>query len=269
MSSGRLGGSLPFSRAPPTRDKLRNVFIVCEGASELDYFQALRDRNMYRDCVIVSPVDKFGPDVDDSDRLSLIQLADEYRQFQRNGTMRQRLFVSRTIQAFIDNFKGKYYSEFNRSLKDLRAFLRDNVRDDPFFNAFTLSEYTSKEGLVEDDCGLAKAIIKKCSEVLGKGDDYFDLEDSIAFPESVRDPSCQCFVVFDRDYDARYSRGDEDYDEWISECLDKNIDPVISSPCFELWLYMHWPNNNYGMPSFGPEYAHEIKVKIIQSENPE
>lgn len=268
MSFGRVNGTSPFARPPPTRVKPRNIFIICEGASELDYFQALKDKNQYKDCVVVNPVDKVGPDRDDSDRLSLIQLAYEYQNFQRNGKLPLRLFMSMSIQIFISNFRYKSYDEFDMSVKDLSKFLREHVRD-AYYRSYLTSKYVD-QGYVINSKDLAGEIIKDCNCELGKSYDYFKAEeDSLLFPKSFLDPQCKSYVVFDRDYDERFRRGEEDYDEWLRECERTGVDPIITSPCFELWLYMHWPQTDYGNPSYMPEYGHEIKVKVLESEHPE
>lgn len=268
MVVGRVSSSPPNVRAEPTRVKLRNIFIICEGASELEYFQAIGDKGLYRDCVIVYPVDKFGPDIDDSNRLSLIQLADEYRQFQRNGQLHLRLFISMTIQSFLNDFKNKYYLVFGKSLKDIRTLLREEVRDDVFSNVFTFSDYTSND-IVTDSKGLAESIIKKCCTALDKDEDFYELDDSKAFPQSIEDASCESYVVFDRDHDPKHERGESNYEQWLQECSITDVKPVVTSPCFELWLWMHWRNTDYGRPSFKEEYAHEVKVKVIRKENPD
>ena len=267
MGSGRIIGSSPFTRTPPTKNKRRNIFIICEGATELDYFQALKDKNSYKDCVVVNPVDRIGPDRDDTDRNSMIQLAFEYQQFQKSGQLHLRLFMSMVINIFINNFKNTSEKEFGLDQKELRQYLRDNVRD-AYYSSYLTSDYVS-DGLVKDTRNLASEIIKDCNCELGKDLDYFTAyEDSILFPKSFMDFQCKSYVVFDRDYDELFSRGHEDFDEWLSECQRTGVEPVITSPCFELWLYMHWPDNDYGTPSFDTKYAHDIKVKVIGLENP-
>lgn len=259
MSYGRIGSSSPFKRAPPTKIKHKNIFVVCEGASELDYFRALKDKNSYKDCVVVNPVDKMGPDRDDTDRISMIQLAYEYQQFQRDGCLPLRLFMSMVINVFIKNFEFQSIKEFDMDKRELRLFLRKNVRD-AYYNHYMTTNYVSK-GIVTDSGSLATEIIKDCNCELGKDVNYFTAhEDSILFPKCLMDPQCKSYVVFDRDYNEEFDRGDDDYDKWLLECQKTGIEPVITSPCFELWLYMHWSNNDYGIPSYSPEYAHDVKT---------
>ena len=268
MSFGRVSGTSPFSRAPPTRVKPRNIFIICEGATELDYFQALKDKKQYKDCIEVNPVDKIGPDRDDSDRLSIIQLAYEYQNFQKDGRLPLRLFMSMSIQIFINNFKFKSYSEFKMDVKDLSTYLRTHVRD-AYYDSYQKSEYVD-QGFVINPKDLACEIIKDCNVELGKDINYFKAEeDSLLFPKSLMDPLCKSYVIFDRDYDEDFNRGDEDYNIWLRECERTGVNPVITSPCFELWLYMHWANTDYGSPSHMPEYGKEIKRKVLKSEHPE
>lgn len=44
---------------------------------------------------------------------------------------------------------------------------------------------------------------------------------------------------------------------------------MVTSPSFELWLYMHEANDSeYGEPSYLPEYETEIRKKILKRQFP-
>ncbi len=100
------------SRISSTRTKSRVVFITCEGKTELDYFESIARYEGYKDSVSVEPVDKLGPDRDDSDRLSMIQMAVENRIYQATGQIPLRFYISLVIAKYIDNFRRASLKEF-------------------------------------------------------------------------------------------------------------------------------------------------------------
>ena len=77
MSGRRISNkySSSHSRDTKTQPVKRTIHIVCEGKTELDYFKAIKEKNGFRDYVEIELVDRLNVDRNDTDRLSMIQMA--------------------------------------------------------------------------------------------------------------------------------------------------------------------------------------------------
>ena len=262
-------GGNAFARTDRDMTKKRNILILCEGGTELQYFRSLKENNKYNNLVSVHPTDKIGPDRDDTDRISMIQIASECLYYNRTGEFPYRYFISFVLNFILRQYGRISESVFGLTRKELILKLRE-FRDDSFFKAFNYDSEFVKNGIVVSKRKFAEKIIDNCK---------FDLKDDIEYyvptaqdfdnDKCLRDCDADCYLVFDRDYSRRYGRDHSDYDNWMAEFKKTSVKPVVTSPSFELWLYMHEASDSdYGEPSYLPQYETEIRKKRLRMQNP-
>jgi hypothetical protein len=266
---GREKDGNPFVRTEPERSKRHNVLILCEGGTELQYFKSLKDNDKYNDLVSVHPMDKIGPDRDDTDRLSMIQIASECLYFNKTGEYPYRYFISFVLSFIVKQYGYRSEEVFGIDKKELIECLR-SFRDSGIFKMFNYDSEYVKNGIVVNKRKFAEKIIEDCKLDLDDDLDYYiPTAQDFDNDKCLKDPNASCYLVFDRDYDTRFGRGHPDYDKWMEEFEKSDVGPVVTSPSFELWLYMHEANDSeYGEPSYLPEYETEIRKKILKRQFP-
>lgn len=65
-------------------------------------------------------------------------------------------------------------------------------------------------------------------------------------------------MVFDRDSFKNHPNPLQSYNDFIKKALKLPIKVVVSSPCFEIWLLLHYPN-------FVNDYLIENKKELLEN----
>lgn len=269
--SGRRESGLnhhPFSRNVPIKVAKRTILVLCEGLTELDYLKSVKRNQIFKQFVDIRPIDKYGPCRDMTNRDFMIELVKGYQIYHTTKKLTLRYFITHIVNEYAKNFEKNSMDYFEKEFIDVCEILKNCISSQVLYNRYMNDERLVEDGFVINAMGLATEIIRDCNLELGKDIDFYTpSQDSSFGGDSLDCKDLDSYVIFDRDFDEYYSTAD-DYDRWIRLCEDMGVNPVISSPCFELWLYMHWENNNYGHPSHLPEYAKDLKRKIIKNEHP-
>lgn len=64
----------------------------------------------------------------------------------------------------------------------------------------------------------------------------------LEYQQEVDDENSLFFVVFDRDSFKTYYNQEIEYLRFINEAKAKNINLIVTSPCFEIWILLHKEN---------------------------
>jgi len=64
----------------------------------------------------------------------------------------------------------------------------------------------------------------------------------VKYRNEVNDENAKYLIVFDRDSYKSYKDGKAKYFEFLKLAKKENVDLIVTSPCFEIWLLLHKEN---------------------------
>ena len=210
-------------RKSGTKTTRRRFILFFEGfRTEIQYFSGMKDnRQHFRipSLIEICVMCRYPMDAGSSDPMRLLELVDEYMMWLKHGKYAPNLFMNTYL---CKELSDDYVLTHNKEIDD---FIKHVEKD--------MSHLVDSEGLVSDvDGALAvcnvflKEIFRKnpITEVMPARPDY----------DENRDVVC---VIIDRDADNRPSSKCSDF---LSRCKEKNYMPVMTNPCFEFWLLLHF-----------------------------
>ncbi len=270
---GRYRDADESKRDDGTSNRKRNILIQCEGGTELQYFRGLKSNKKFLELVNVEPRDKIGPDRDDCDRESMIQIANDCLYYNRYGQYPYRYFVSFVLSFILKTFEKDPNGIESFGVKDRDEMVDRlrSIRDSEIYKmTFCNDSRYVENGIVVNKLELSKRIIENCKfDFNDNVDFYLPTNDELESDKCINDPKTAGYLVFDRDYNEEWGRGHQDYERWLEEFKKTDVIPIVTSPSFELWLYMHEAKDTeYHNPDYTPEYEMEIREIMVRKQHP-
>lgn len=228
------GSSKIYDRSQSTRIIKPYIDIICEGHTEEGYLKSINKEFSEKHSEII-PVDKGFIDNDLSDRKKLVDFVIEYMWQQWKGIDGCKL------RRFVTIMLNELYlkSDCAANIEDL-GFFRDTL-----YEKLKDESYTNEKGFVVDPDYLYKIIKKAFIDQYGVEPSTKIIPcDMIKRRSGRKEGDTVCFM-FDRDHNMECMPPDY-FIDCVEYCKKENnhfimdIEPLVSSPQFELWLLMHY-----------------------------
>ena len=209
-------------RKSGTKPIKRRFLLFFEGfRTEVQYFTGLKNnRQQFRisSLIEMSVMCRYPMDAGVSDPMRLVELVDEYMTWLKGGKYTIRLFMNSYL---CQELSESYIFAHNDNISEFM------VRAEKSLNV------VNSEGLISN----IKDSLAICNKVYR---DVFEKDPQVEFmpirPDFDEGLDVVCIIV-DRDKDNRTSSKCSDF---FSTCKDKNFVPIMTNPCFEFWLLLHF-----------------------------
>jgi len=212
--------SLDTRRRSGNRSKVPKFIIVSEGyRTEIQYFKGLAENRRIAkisSLIQICPLNRFASHSGHSDPMAMLDLLDEYIEHSKTGKLTQNLFVNMFIEHVWDH------------LNELPCTDIDELRQAMVYELNEKGQESIKD---------VKIATKICSNALIKRSIKVSLDFAPELPISYDPEIDKIYVMIDRDRDSRNASKCNDF---ISRCREHGYVPLLTNPCFEFWLLLHF-----------------------------
>lgn len=252
--------------------RLPIVYYVCEGMTEMEYMQRFHEEMGH---FTPKPVPKDGIDENLSDRKDLVLLLFGYVQYHVCHRVTPFWFAKSVLDEFKAQ-KQRYFKEKHsvKSAKSWNYFDKDmwEIRRE----AADIAK-TSEDGTItnrEETLRFIRSKLKEKHSTEVKSFRYRIQDYDPGSKSNVYEKGLDRMIaIYDRDLDTDennkiFHRRDEDYDELISLAESLGIETMLTTPRFELWLYMHHDDADLEGVGRCRAWGDEIEEKLYYAEHP-
>jgi len=205
------------TRSRTKRDPREKLFIAFEGTkTEPLYFEGLIEKEEKNLNVEIIPLYRGPGREGDSNPKKIVDQVYDYFQWVHGRDYSTNLFIEHVLQSAIKiapDKKSELNGELFREMK----------------HALTRSKYADDRHIMDRDEALLECR-RLIAERIGK------INVDLPYPLSVSD-SARFFIVVDRDC---RSFTEEQCEYVCKKCKENNFELIVSNPCFELWLLLHF-----------------------------
>ncbi len=89
-----------FQRESHIRHPKKKYYVICEGRTEKDYLDCLKDSRLLKDNLYLFKISKKGIERDMSDRMEMISTAESHMFFEHEGRSTLRRYITEVLSDF-------------------------------------------------------------------------------------------------------------------------------------------------------------------------
>ncbi|MCL1984737.1 MAG: RloB family protein [Methanomassiliicoccaceae archaeon] len=219
-----VNNNLEIGRKSREKKIKRRFILAFEGyRTEVQYFQGVSDNRpklRISSLIDVCPLNRDPQHSGLSDPERVLELLEEYINFLKRGKYSADLFINTFISEII---KEKDIQDLGKKIDILIEKAKEKLR--PICDG---------DGYIEDP--------EKASEVCSDAyTEIFSPEKEVDFkapePMDYREERDIVCVIVDRDAELR---GEDKCRRFFGRCEENKFRPIMTNPCFELWLLLHF-----------------------------